>query len=221
MTESTFDDQGRKDAPLPEDSQQQLRQVGSQLRLLARLARPRPGGKPRKQAPALGAAELASSLDQLAGQVEAILQRMSWPVQTGPAPEAAAADTAAEATRATPVEGARLAFGATMAQLDALQLLVSSIKAFGDAVFAEQAADYAQGSVSMLGYAIFNQASEVADLLTEIATQPLAHGADRLAVREVPGTYGAWPGLLSHRGDPAAAWLPRAMPRLPKATRLH
>jgi hypothetical protein len=221
MTESTFDDQGRKDAPLPEDSQQQLRQVGSQLRLLARLARPRPGGKPRKQAPALGAAELASSLDQLAGQVEAILQRMSWPVQTGPAPEAAAADTAAEATRATPVEGARLAFGATMVQLDALQLLVSSIKAFGDAVFAEQAADYAQGSVSMLGYAIFNQASEVADLLTEIATQPLASGSAPASVREVQLTYGDGPVLALCHDDPAAPRLPQAIDAMAGAMRLH
>lgn len=221
MTESTFDDQGRQDASLPEDSQQLLRQVGSHLRLLARLAQPRPGGKPRKQAPAMGAAELAFSLDQLAGQVEAVLQRLSWPAQACRAPETAAADAAVGGTRATQPEGQRLVFGATMAQLDALQLLVSGIKAFGDAVFAEQAADYAQGSVSMLGYAIFNQASEVADLLTEISAQPLPHGAERLLVREAPGAYGVRPGLLSRQDEPVVARLPRAMPQMSGAPGLH
>ena len=136
------------------------------------------------------------------------------------AAEAAAPYAADEATQAQ--GGPRLAFGATLAQLDALQLLVSGIKAFGDAVFAEQAADYAEGSVSMLGFAIFNRASEMADLLTEIASQPLAPGGGLASVREVRLAYGGGSVLaLCHDDAQAALRLPQAVGRMAGAMRLH
>ena len=220
MTDHLFDDRNTTGGALPEDSQHLLMQVGHQLRLLARLAQPRPGGK-RKQAPGVGAAELAFSLDQLAGQVEAVLLRMSRPAQAGAALAAAEAAAPYAADEATQAQGPRLAFGATLAQLDALQLLVSGIKAFGDAVFAEQAADYAEGSVSMLGFAIFNQASEVADLLTEIAAQPLAPGGGSASVREVRLAYGGGSVLALCHDAQAAPRLPQAVCRMAGAMRLH
>lgn len=88
-------------------------------------------------------------------------------------------------------------------------------------MFAEQAADYAEGSVSMLGFAIFNQASEMADLLTEIAAQPLAPGSGPASVREVRLTYGVGSVLALCHDAQATPRLPQAVGRMAGAMRLH
>jgi hypothetical protein len=78
-----------------------------------------------------------------------------------------------------------------MDQFDKLSLLVQGIKAYGDAVSAEGRADFAEGTLTMLGHTIFDRAVEVDEILGEIDMQTLEPGArSRFAVEEPRAAYG-------------------------------
>jgi hypothetical protein len=198
MVEHAMEDEDMTGYFLPEDSQLLLKQLSSHIRFLARLAQPRIADETKEWAPVVGMAELMFCLDQLAEQLELVLKDVSWLEQPSRAQAAsdtpqASADTAdaPEVAYAASAGGKRLVFGVTLEQIDKLNRLISGIKAYGDAVFADGMADFAEGTLAMLGYTIFDQAIEVNDILNEINTQRLGQGAGgRSAVEEPRAAYG-------------------------------
>jgi hypothetical protein len=229
MSEHTFDD---KDMGyfLPEDSQLLLTQIKNHIHFLARLAQPRIADETQDWAPEVGMSELMFCLDQLAEQLELVLKDVSWlerspshPTSRDPLAKTdeehdetigqdtgEGDDTSRRAYRAQ-ADDLRPVFGVTLDQYDRLRLLVASIKAFGDAVFADASADFAAGTLSMLGFTIFDRAVEVDDILGEIDAQTLEQGT-RLRVEEPRAAYGVQ--VPSDRAPMACAGLATAYPLL-------
>jgi hypothetical protein len=80
--------------------------------------------------------------------------------------------------------------GVTLDQVDQLNRLVERIKAYGDAVSANGAADFAPGTLSILGHTIFDRAVELDALVSEIYTQTLEQDPRQpFSVRETPPAY--------------------------------
>ncbi len=219
MTERTFGKRGNGYF-LPEDSQRLLRQLGSHIKVLARQAQPRIDAETVGERPMADTAELAVRLDQLAEQLEQVLRHASLlerPRPTNASRDAAAetdedsdeADDAAadEADDAYAAEASDqpVVLGVTMDQFDKLSLLVQGIKAYGDAVSAEGRADFAEGTLTMLGHTIFDRAVEVDEILGEIDAQTLEQGArSRFAVEEPRAAYGV--EVPGERAPMRSAW---------------
>jgi hypothetical protein len=240
MSEHAFDDRDMTGYYLPEDSQQLLTQIRQHLHFLARLATSRRTDEPREAAAAVDMAGLKFCMDQLAGQLDLVIQAASKLEQPqsqqspddtleadGDEDNEAISDDLDEEddapanAYAMQANDEPLVLGVTLDQFDKLKLLVASIKAFGDAVFADVTADFAKGTLSMLGYTIFDRAVEVDDILSDIDAQPLGRGTGRYSVKEAPATYDVQPSFAAGRlGDTdAMAWL-IAQPR-PVASNLH
>jgi hypothetical protein len=85
----------------------------------------------------------------------------------------------------------RMLFGVTLDQVDALNLLIDTIRAYADAVSAEDIADFAEGTLSRLGHSIFDRAGEALAFLGEIQDQPLPDEprVSPFSVREAPASY--------------------------------
>jgi hypothetical protein len=198
MVEHTFDDQDMTGYFLPKGSQQRLAQLCSHVRFLARLGQPHGAEHGQDAATPVGRSEWKFCLEQLAEQLDLVLQQVSWPAQRTTTQEAAevsqhaaAGTEGAGASYSTQADVQGFLHGVTLDQIDKLNLLVSAIKAYGDAVFADATADFAEGTVSMLGYTIFDRANEVDDIVTEISAQQLAQGARlRFSVEEPRPVYG-------------------------------
>jgi hypothetical protein len=227
MSEHAFDDRDMTGYYLPEDSQRLLMQIRHHIHFLARLVTPRRAEETEEVVPAIGMAELMFCLEQLAGQLDLVLKAMSRleRPQSSQAPrdtqeadgreddEAISddldeEDDAPAHTYATQADAEPLVLGVTLDQFDKLKLLVASIKAFGDAVFADATADFAKGTLSMLGYTIFDRAVEVDDILADIDAQTLPQGPAR-SVKEASAAYGLQPSFGAGRNSDAAAmsWL--------------
>jgi len=214
MSEHAFDDMDMGYF-LPEDSQLLLTQVRDHARFLARLARPRVADEKQEQAPEVHMGELMFCLDQLAERLDLVLQEVSWPAwrttaqEVNEVPQEVVAGTeGAGADDSTQADAHGFIHGVTLDQIDRLNLLISGIKAYGDAVFADGMADFAEGTLSMLGYTIFDRANDVDEILGEISAQQLEHGARlRFSVKETPPAYLAQAPCEVGRA-------PRAMPAL-------
>jgi len=203
MVEHTFDDQHMQGEGLSETSQQLLRQIKHYLRGSARLAPGCMAGDAIEDEPQTDLADLAACLEQAAAQLESLLQDLSRMRLVGTSRAAAieGADAQTDCDQLAQADGeAREAdepawnFGVTLDQFDRLDTLVTGIKAFGDAVHADDSAEFAAGTVGTLGLAIFDRAVEVHDLLMEIETQALpacAHSS--LSVKEAAPAYGLTP----------------------------
>ncbi len=210
MSTRAFDDREMTGYLLPEDGQRLLKELSGHIRVLARLAQPRMADETEAEAPKVDAAELTVRLDQLAEQLEQVLKGVSSMKRPGPpngsrGTAAAAdedldnaddaetddADDLSNEAYAAQASDQRLVFGVTMDQFDKLSLLVQGIKAYGDAVSAEGRADFAEGTLTMLGHTIFDRAVEVDEILGEIDMQTLEPGArSRFAVEEPRAAYG-------------------------------
>jgi hypothetical protein len=233
MSEHAFDDKDMTGYYLPENSQRLLTQIRQHIHFLARLARPHRANETHEAAPSLGGADLMFCLEQLAGQLDLVLKaacRQEQPQSAQSTADTLKADgeeddeaisddldedgDAPAHTYAMQSDDEPLVLGVTLDQFDKLKLLVASIKAFGDAVFADVSADFAKGTLSMLGYTIFDRAVEVDDILSDIDAQTLPRGTGRYSVKEAPAVYGAQPSFVAGRPDDAAAmsWL-MAQPR--------
>jgi hypothetical protein len=233
MSEHAFDDKDMTGYYLPEDSQRLLTQIRHHIHFLARLATPRMADETRETVPAVGMAELRFCLEQLTEQLDLVLkaasklERLQSPLEPrdtlevdGVEDDEAISDDLDEDgdapahTYAMQADDERLVLGVTLDQFDKLKLLVASIKAFGDAVFADASADFAKGTLSMLGYTIFDRAVEVDDILADIDAQALPQPPVRHSVKEAPAVYGAQPSFAAGRPDDAAvmSWL-MAQPR--------
>jgi hypothetical protein len=201
MVEHTFDNQDMTGYFLPGDSQLLLKQLSNHIRFLARLAQPRLPDETQQGAPVMGVAEWMFCLDQLAEQLDVVLQALSWPArrvkerEAADAPQTAVganADADADAADdAMPAIRGGFVFGVTLDQIDTLNRLVERIKAYGDAVSADGMADFAEGTLTMLGHTIFDKAVEVDEVLVEIEAQQMPQGTRlRFAVEEPRAAYG-------------------------------
>jgi hypothetical protein len=215
MSEHAFDDKDMTGYYLPRDSQRLLTKIKDHIQILAQLAQPRDAGDAQATGPKLLMREFTTCLSPLAEQLELVLKARSRPahceatdeaqglgntVQQG-AVEAEAEDEELEEDAPElagtghdqPCEDAFIC-GVTLDQIDQLNRLVERIKAYGDAVSANGAADFAPGTLSILGHTIFDRAVELDALVSEIYTQTLEQDPRQpFSVRETPPAYCAQP----------------------------
>lgn len=131
------------------------------------------------------------------------------------------AAVAAEANAEDP-----LVFGMTMDQLDTLNRRHDRLHAYGDLVFGVERIDLADGTLTMLGDAIFEEAEAASDLMDKVASQRLSDPGQRNRIREARAAYGAGAASpLAGRAQPPAL-LPTVPVQtgyipLPCAQRLH
>ncbi len=96
----------------------------------------------------------------------------------------------------------------TTEQIDELNLLADRIMAYGDAVSADDMADFAPGTLATLGHTIFDRANELDELVTAINEQTLApRPGTGFSVEEPRPAYGVPATSEADHG-------PRAMPAL-------
>lgn len=229
MAEYTFGDQEGEGYYLPTESQQRLTQIRHHIHFLAGLATHRRADEAKEAPPELDATDLTFCLKQLTGQLDLVLKAVS-PLEGSHVNQAprdslkaggeedgdatSGFDSAGDASAhpyAMRADDQRLTLGLTLDQFDKLHQLIASIKAFGDAVYADAATDFAAGTISTLGHTIFNHAVEADDLLAEIEAQALTHGPARHSVKEAHAVYGAQP--LFPVARPESVTLSRRMPQ--------
>ncbi|HCH0556643.1 TPA: hypothetical protein NKO30_006776 [Pseudomonas aeruginosa] len=204
MSERAFGEHGEMSYLLPEESQQRLRQLREHLEFLARLVQQRTANASPACPPEFLLSEWRYSLRLVMGQLAQVLDAAKGPARYAPA-HASPDDVTHEAEQASPPANAgtpqvkpydfnaspRMLFGVTLDQVDALNLLLDTIRAYADAVSAEDMADFAEGTLSRLGHSIFDRAGEALALLGEIQDQPLPDEphVPPSSVREVPARY--------------------------------
>ncbi|WP_337052896.1 hypothetical protein [Pseudoxanthomonas sp. USHLN014] len=186
MNERAFGEHGEMSYLLPEESQQRLRQLREHLEFLVRLVQQRTADASAACPPEVLLGEWRYSLCLVIEQLAQVLDAAKGPARYAPA-HASPDEIAHEAVQASlsanvgtpqakPYDfnaSPRMLFGVTLDQVDALNLLIDTIRAYADAVSAEGMADFAEGTLSRLGHSIFDRAGEALALLGEIQDQPL------------------------------------------------
>ncbi|WP_440976980.1 XAC0095 family protein [Pseudoxanthomonas winnipegensis] len=204
MNERVFGEHGEMSYLLPEDSQLRLRQLREHLEFLARLVQQRTADASPAYPPEVLLSEWRYSLGLVIEQLAQVLDAAKGPARYAPA-HASPDEVTHEAAQPLPSASAstprpkpydfnaspRMLFGVTLDQVDALNLLLDTIRAYADAVSAEDMADFAEGTLSRLGYSIFDRAGEALALLGEIQDQPLpdAPHVPPSSVGEIRATY--------------------------------
>jgi hypothetical protein len=146
---------------------------------------------------------VAICLDLLEEQIGQVLAELSWPAGRGESAAAHEADAqaqAAEPEAAEPVmdaAGSRYVFGVTLSQIDEINRLVDMIRAHGDVVAANDAAGFADHTLSTVGEAIFSGANKLREIILDLEAQRLDPACgSRTGVREERATYLALPARL-------------------------
>ncbi|GHH59395.1 XAC0095 family protein [[Pseudomonas] boreopolis] len=186
MSEHTYDDRDMPGYFLPEDSQLRLVRLSDYVKFLGRLAQPRTA-KERDVAPEIGMDELAFCMELLAEQMDLVLDEVSWPARRTERKNKAERDDLHEGESKEPDEkkpgaeadAADFAFGLTADQFDALDRLIQTISAHGDVVAASDTAEFADGTLPLIGHAIFDAMETARGLLDQIEAQSLGNGASR------------------------------------------
>ncbi|MDH5824948.1 hypothetical protein QFW77_18435 [Luteimonas sp. RD2P54] len=138
------------------------------------------------------------------------------------AEDAGAEDEAADEEAAEANAEDRLVFGMTMDQLDTLNRLHDRLHAYGDLLFGVERIDLADGTLTMLGDAIFEEAEAASDLMDKVASQylpdrpgPRNRVREERAVYSVPTGRGpAFDAAMPLLPPPAdAGWRPQAATR--------
>jgi hypothetical protein len=226
MSEHAFDDKGMTGYFLPVDSQRLLMQIKHHIQALAQCAQPRDANDTPAAAQGDHARELMACLGPLAEQLELVLRSVSPPVQReAPNVARSAMGTDHQARVEAEFHDAELEdetpelastgwassyedefiCGVTLDQIDQLNRLVERIKAYGDAVSANGAADFAPGTLSILGHTIFDRAVELDALVSDIYTQSLEQDARPHSVRETPPVYCTQPAFqVEQKASPEA-----------------
>ncbi|TBV77018.1 XAC0095 family protein [Pseudoxanthomonas winnipegensis] len=239
MNERAFGEHGEMSYLLPEDSQQRLRQLREHLEFLARLVQQRTADASLACSPQFLLSEWRSSLGLVIEQLAQVLDAAKGPARYAPAHaspdevthEAVHASSSANAgtPRTKPYDfnaSPRMLFGVTLDQVDALNLLLDTIRAYADAVSAEDMADFAEGTLSRLGHSIFDRAGEALALLGEIQDQPLpdAPHVPPSSVGEPRATYHVPRVAIGLQAAQSLPALPSSAPaarRFPAGTSLH
>jgi hypothetical protein len=205
MSKSDTKNRGELGYFLPEDGQFRLRKLHQHIEFLSRLAEPRVDEE--EDGPEIDHPALAGCLDLLAEQVQQVLDMVRWParLEAKGKGKAATAERKAEdaddtdegmaSGRVESVGSAAktdedFAFGMTMDQLDEANRLLDLLGAQGDLLMATGGGDLADGTVVVIGAAIFDGADAMKDMIHEIESQRLAAKANTgKRVREVPAVY--------------------------------
>lgn len=223
MNERVFDEYGEMSYLLPEDSQQRLRQLREHLEFLARLVQQRTADASAACPPEVLLSEWRYSLGLVIEQLAQVLDAAKGPARYAAA-HASPDEVTHEAVQASPPASAgtpqakpydfnaspRMLFGVTLDQVDALNLLLDTIRAYADAVSAEDMADFAEGTLSRLGHLIFDRAGEALALLGEIQDQPLPD-----APNVPPSSVGEIRAMYRVSGVACGADAMRPLPELP------
>jgi hypothetical protein len=180
---------------LPEDSQLRLARLSEHIRFLSRLAQPRIAHEALECAQKVSLGELTFCLEALADQLDLVLDEVSWPAQGTATVDAPERDiTSAARPEVSGTNPGRFLFGVTLDQVDTLERLIQTISAHGDVVSSSDMADLAEHTLPMLGYAIFDGAVAVRDILGEVKEQRLGQGPrPRSGVGEERGIYAVGP----------------------------
>jgi hypothetical protein len=103
----------------------------------------------------------------------------------------------------------RYAFGVTLSQIDEINLLIDMLRAHGDVVAANDAAGFADHTLSTVGNAIFSGANKLREIVLDLEAQRLdpARGSPT-GVREERASYHALPARLPLGGPGALRQLP-------------
>jgi hypothetical protein len=159
---------------------------------------------------------VAICLELLEEQIGRVLDELSWPAGHGEKAAAREADARAEAAEPDAAEplmdeaGSRYAFGVTLGQIDEINLLIDMLRAHGDVVAANDAAEFADQTLSTVGNAIFSGANKLREIVLDLEAQRLdAARGSRTGVREERATYHTLPARLPMGG---ASRVPRRLP---------
>lgn len=239
MNERVLGEYGEMSYLLPEDSQQRLRQLREHLEFLARLVQQRSADASAACPPEVLLGEWRYTLGLVIEQLAQVLDATKGPARYAPA-HASPDEVTHEAAQASPSASAstphpkpydfnaspRMLFGVTLDQVDALNLLLDTVRAYADAVSAEDMADFAEGTLSRLGHSIFDRAGEALALLGEIQDQPLPDEprVPPSSVREAPARYDVPRAALDQDASVTLPALPGATPdacSAPARTSLH
>jgi hypothetical protein len=157
---------------LPEDSQLRLKKLREHAEFLSHLAQSRMADEEKGGIPEIRVSDVAICLEWLAEQVGLVLDDLSWPAYRSESEAAAGAEPAAAEEMPGDADG-RYRFGMTMEQIDTLHRLIDMIVAHGDVVIASDEAEFADGTLSVLGDAIFNDARAVRAIMRQVESQRL------------------------------------------------
>lgn len=212
MSKLTTEDGGEVGYFLPEDGQFRLRKLHQHIEFLSRLAEPRVDEE--EDGPEIDHPALAGCLELLAEQVRQVLDTVSWPARLQEKTHAGAAraddegedddgeddedkderatsDDAVPVSRVAKKRAEEFAFGMTLDQLDESDRLLDLLRAQGDLLMAAGGTDVADGTITVIGAAIFDGAEEMKDIIRKIEDQLLDAEPDAgTRVREMPAAYG-------------------------------
>ncbi|NYE27671.1 hypothetical protein HDE78_000596 [Rhodanobacter sp. K2T2] len=173
---STFDtdDRDTRGYFLPANSQRRLQKLRDYAEFLTHIAQPRTPDAEQEGAPAINAEQVAICLEFLVEQMGLVLSDLSFPAPRAENDAIPAADETPYATEAVPDDvSERYPFGITLDQIDTLNRLIDMITAHGDVITTTPATELADHTLSLLGHAIFTDASAVRDLIDQIESQHL------------------------------------------------
>ncbi|MHB1274208.1 MAG: XAC0095 family protein [Rhodanobacter sp.] len=231
MSEFDSDDLDTTGYFLPEDSQLRLKKLREYVEFLSHLAQPRTADEEQEWTAEIRVGEVAICLELLAEQVGLVLDEISWPAERGERAAAPGANAEPEAAEADPAEpevaepvpdqvGGRYLFGVTLDQIDELNLLIDMIRAHGDVVIANDDAEFADHTLSVLGHAIFCDAEKLRDIISDVGSQMLGQArGPQTGVGEERAVYLAGRarllvGSVSHSAWPLPAYQQRGQVHL-------
>jgi len=188
-------------------SLQRLAKLRLDVALLARLVRKRQAKAPEDVVTAIHLSEIASNLAWLETQITQWLDER--PAQHTSS-EAAASGEANATEPATDEPDEHYMSGITLDQLDAIHELLDSLRAHGDVVNCSGEADFADGTLPVIGDAIYRDAGRLREVIDAIDAQRLGLPVGvRHGVREEGGSYF---GLPTHLPVSVMASASRAHP---------
>lgn len=204
MSKSDTNTRGALGYFLSEDGEFRLRKLHQHIEFLSRLAEPRVDEE--EDGPEIDHPALAGCLELLAEQVQQVLDTVSGParLELKGKPVAVEHDTedADDADEETESEDDACAgtdakvdkapaFGMTLDQIDEADRLLDLLRAQGDLLMAGGGGDFADGTIIVIGAAIFDNADEMKDMIRQISRQTLdAKSGTGKQVREMPAVYG-------------------------------
>ena len=195
---------------LPEDSQLRLKQLREYVGFLTNLARPRRPDEDREWYAEIRPGEVAICMELLEEQIGQVLDELSWPAERGERAAACEADAhagaedyteAAEPDVAEPAmddAGNRCFFGVTLDQIDEINLLLDSLRAYGNVVTCSDHAELSDVTLSIMGDAIVRDVMKLRDIISDVNAQELEPPhRTKPGVREEWATYLALPARSS------------------------
>ena len=186
MSKHDWDENDTTGYFLSEDSQARLRKLHEHMVFLSQLAQPRSADEePSGWGPQIVGSELAVCMELLAEQAEWVLDAVSWPAERRA--RKTPGEVAAEREQGEAQED--FAFGITLEQIEALNRLVDSLSADGEASTGSGEAIAAEAAQSAVESAMHDGLDALREILAQVQVQPL--GGSR--VGETRAVYGASP----------------------------